>query len=181
MSDLSANDLRPTGGTWSGLLFENPATDRPLALTWSFTVDFAEVARDYGTVAPALTVEWVPVGASSWVAMAGHRFNGTSFADPVESSVYFFQHHRFDRADVHVRSQTGDVIDLDVTIDGDLDRLGVPSVTARARLHFAGIHVQSPSTGTDARAASDLLARFTSVDGLRPRPRSHNVVFERTT
>ncbi len=53
-------ELVPTGGHWGGLLFDNPAIGLPLALTWSFTIDFKSVGRDYCRSEPSLTVDLGP-------------------------------------------------------------------------------------------------------------------------
>lgn len=178
MSDLSADELRPVGGTWNGLLFENPVSGYPLALSWTFSIDFDEVARDYGSVSPSLSIDWVSAGSSSWKRMEGRSFSGRSFADPIESSLYFFEHYRLDHVELVVESQTSIELTVEAVASGDLDGLGLAEVSARAELRFAGIYVQTETTGVDVEAATALLARFVDVDGLRPEPRGHNVIFE---
>ncbi len=178
VSDLRVEELTPAGGSWSGLLFENPARGYPLTLTWAFSIDFCEVVRDYGSVSPNLVVEWVPVGASSWRSMRGARFSVGRFGVPIEASLYFFEHHRYDEAEVVVHNQDADGLDVAVSVRGDIDGLGIGEVSARANLSFGGIYVQTEATGTDPEAAAELLRRVTEIGGLRPRARGHNVVFE---
>lgn len=93
---LHASELRPVGGTWSGLLFEKPAADYPLALTWTFTIEFAQVRRDLGSVSPSLTIDWVPTTAPSWLAMQGQHATCAAFGEPIEPSLSFFEHHRYE-------------------------------------------------------------------------------------
>lgn len=178
MSDLALDELRPIGGTWNGLLFENPVSGYPLSLSWTFSIDFDEIARDYGKVSPSLTIDWVPVGSSSWKRMAGQSFIGRSFADPIESSLYFFQHYRLDHVELSIENQVSNELTVGAVAGGDIDGLGLPEVSARAVLRFAGIYVQTEATGVDVDAAAALLAGFVEVDGLQPTPRGHNVLFE---
>lgn len=178
VSDLKPAELRSVGGTWSGLLFENPVVGYPLTLTWTFSIDFEEIVREYGSSSPSLTIDWVPAGTAEWTSMAGRRFRGSTFADPIETSVYIFDHHRFDRVDLEVEEQDHDMLRVAAVASGDLDGLGLDQFLARATLRFEGIYVQTPAVGTDRQAAIDLLSRVTTVDGLVPRPRQHNVVFE---
>lgn len=179
MSDLNADELQPVGGSWNGMLFENPISGYPLALSWTFTIEFAEVDRDYGSVSPSLSIDWVPSVASSWNEMAGQSFSGRSFAAPIETSLYFFEHYRFDHVDLAIESQTLDELTVHAAASGDIDGLGLAEVSTRAALSFAGIYVQTKATGVDRDAATALLARFVDIDGLQPSSRGHNVIFER--
>ncbi len=109
VSDVSGPEgleMRPVGGSWSGLLFENQFTAYPLTFTWTFTVDFDEVDTDAGSIAPSLTLEWIPAGEPGWTAMVGQRFVGRAFADPIEASFYLFEHYRFERVELHVDAQS---------------------------------------------------------------------------
>ena len=173
------DELTPVGGTFSGLLFENPNTGYPLQLTWTFSVDCAEVSRDYGSTQPNLVVDWVPaVGRTRWDEMAGVRFAGSTFGEPIETSVYFFDHHRYDAVEVEVVEQLGTELSVRVHVSGDVDSLGISELEVDATLTFAGIYVQTGTSGTNVEAAGELLSRFTDVSGLRGRQRGHNVVFE---
>lgn len=178
IDDLRLDELEPVGGHWSGLLFENPAASYPLALTWSFTIEFAEIARHYGSVAPNLTIEWVPAGSAGWRTMGGQRFRCRAFGDPVEASVYFFEHHRYDKAHLAIGDQRGAELELRALLAGDIDGLGLPEIEAVASIEFSGIYVQSERIGTDTIAAAEVLGRFTDTTGLRPLARTRNVVFE---
>ena len=159
-------------------MFENPAVGYPLTLTWTFNVDFEEVLREYGSVSPCLTIDWVPAGTAGWMSMAGIRFRGSTFADPIETSVYFFEHHRFDRVDLEVAEQDHDVLWVEAVASGDMDGLGLDRISASAILRFVGISVQTEAVRTDTQAATDLLSRMTTVEGLVPRPLRHGVLFE---
>lgn len=170
--------MRAIGGSWSGLLFENPDVGYPLTLTWTFGIAFENVVRDYGSTSPSLTIDWVPAGSAGWTTMAGRRFRGNTFADPIETSVHFFNHHRFDRVDLEVDEQDRDLLRVAAVASGDIDGLGLEQVSAHATLRFEGIHVQTEAVRNDPRAAIDLLSRITTIDGLTPRPRRWGVLFE---
>jgi hypothetical protein len=58
---LTLGELQPAGGTWEGLLFDNPPMGLAPFLSWSFTFNFGEVARSYGDTDVSVTVEWVPL------------------------------------------------------------------------------------------------------------------------
>lgn len=179
VDDLRIDELRPVGGRFSGLLFENPNTGYPLQLTWTFSVDCAEVTREYGSTQPNLVVGWVPAaGRARWEEMAGVRFAGSTFGEPIETSVYFFEHHRYDAVEVEVVEQLGTELAVRVRATGDVDSLGISEIAVDATLTFSGIYVQADTSGTDVERAAELLSRFTDVSGLRGRPRGHNVVFE---
>jgi hypothetical protein len=173
------DELIPVGGTFSGLLFENPNTGYPLQLSWTFSVDCAEVTRDYSSTQPSLVVDWVPAaGRTRWDEMAGVRFAGSTFGEPIETSVYFFEHHRYDAVEVEVVEQPGTELAVRVRASGDVDSLGISEIAVEVTLTFSGIYVQTDTSGTNVEAAAELLSRFTDVSGLRGRPPGHNVVFE---
>lgn len=178
--DLVLAELVPTGGNWGGLLFANPVAGVARALTWAFTFDFAELDRDYGEVTPGLTVEWVPLpGTSSWGGLAGENLTCTTFGEPVETSMYYFEHHRYDCVELSVLDQVGDRIQVRAVVSGDLDGLGVPELVVEAWLDFQGIIVQLPDDPGSVDAASAELAEFTSVAGLSgQQDRGRNYVFE---
>ncbi|MBO0825266.1 MAG: hypothetical protein J2P27_15660 [Actinobacteria bacterium] len=180
--DLLPQELRPTGGNWGGIVFANPAAAVDPALTWSFTFDFEEITRDYGDVTPGLTVEWAALpDYTSWREFSGAELACGAFGKPVEASVYYFEHYRYDAVQLAVLEQDGGQIRAHVTVSGDLDDLGITELTAEARLNFAGIIVQLPERPTSVQEAAAELARFTSVDGLRGMDRGHNYVFVAAT
>jgi hypothetical protein len=55
---LRLEELLPQGGSWNGLLFDNPNIGLAPGLTWSFELRFAEVSRDYGDSPVSFTVGW---------------------------------------------------------------------------------------------------------------------------
>ncbi len=178
MEDLTIDELKVSGGSWSGLLFENSATKYPLTLSWTFTVEFEPLSREYGDVTPSLTVDWVPAEGRGWKDMAGCRFACHTFGEPVESSLYFFDHFRFDQADVSTEERPSHDLGVSVVVSGDIDGLGLSEVSAQAVLGFRGIYVQTDEAGVDSAAAAEVLARFSDLEGLVARPQGHNVVFE---
>ncbi|WP_207915230.1 hypothetical protein [Micromonospora sp. 15K316] len=101
---LDVRELRPIeGGTWGGLLFDNPRIGLPPALTWSFRFPFSEVTRDYGSSQIFLDIDWLPLPGASWRGMTGQAVRGVG--EPAESSVYFFQHHQYDLIDLEIAEQ----------------------------------------------------------------------------
>ena len=170
---LNARDLVPAaGGEWHGLLFDNQAVGLPPALTWTFRIPFAPIGGDPA----ALDVEWVPLAAPGWRAMAGLSAESASFAEPSEASVHYQGHHRYDRVSLSVPEQDGARIRVVVTVSGDIDALGPPSLTVDAWLSFAGIRVQLGDADS-AAAALARLASFTDVDGLAEHAGAPGVAF----
>lgn len=177
--DLTQSELVPIGGSWSGLLFANPLTDFAAALTWSFTFDFAEIERDYGDVTPGLTVDWAPLpGLVSWRGLAGANITCATFGEPVETSMYYFEHHRFDGVEFSVLDQDGGRILARALVSGDIDDLGIPELAVEAWLDFEGVIVQLPHQPGSLQAAATELSRFTSVEGLEGRDQGQNYLFE---
>ncbi len=168
----------PIGGTWSGLLFENPRTGYDLRLTWTFTFDYEPVRREYGTTKPGLSIDWVPFGNCSWRSLAGNEARTKRFAEPIESSVYFFEHYRYDEADVRVLEQQATDVRVSASVRGDVDGLGLESLEADQRLRFQGIYVQPSPLPDSTEAAESLLAEFTDTTGLVGVRRQHSYVFE---
>ncbi|MEE6258597.1 hypothetical protein [Plantactinospora sonchi] len=155
------------GGTWSGLLFDNPRIGLAPALTWSFRFPFQEVSRDYGDSPIFVDVDWLPLPGADWPAMAGHVVRDVG--EFAESSVYFFQHRRYDTFDLEIVAQDGPRLHVRTTLSGDLDELGIDPVTADAWLDFTGIVVSLSDTTPDASALARLRA-FTATDGLSYSP-----------
>jgi hypothetical protein len=161
VSELVSTD----GGTFRGLLFDNPAIGVAPQLTWTFAFEFEEVDRDYGSSPVCLDIDWVPLALPSWRDMAGQAVEFDGFAKPAESSVYFFAHHRYDAIALRVVEQRQQRIHVLAEVSGDLDRLGIPSMAVDAWLGFAGITVSLRDVSSEA----DALARlqdFTDPSGL---------------
>lgn len=149
------------GGGWSGLLFDNPVVGLPAALTWSCVVPLAPVEGE----PVVLDLEWLPLAVSDWRAVAGLEVSSGSFAEPVEASVRFRGHHRYDRVSVRVVEQDGARIRVVATLAGDLDGLGPDEFTVEAWLAFSGITVQLSDVGS-AGAALERLGEFVGTAGL---------------
>lgn len=159
-------ELVPVGGSWGGLLFDNPTIDLLPALIWTFTFDYAEVVRDYGAVTPSLTVDWIPLPRCSWRRMAGLNASAAAFAEPIESSVYFFQHHRYQAAEIRVADQRGLDTSVVACVYGDIDGLGIPSLSAEGWLRFGGILVRLSERIGGSDEARARLEEFTDTTGL---------------
>ncbi len=160
--DLRLSDLVPAGGTWHGLLFDNPTLGLRPSLTYGFSFRYAEVLREYGDSPVTLDVDWVELPVPSWRDMAGRTVRSPRFAEPAEASVYFFEHHQYETVDLNILEQRGRSIHVTVTVSGDLQGLGLPSLAADDWLTFTGFEVSLSAQG----AASTRLADFTDVTGL---------------
>lgn len=133
VEELVATD----GGTWSGLLFDNPRIGIAPQLTWRFILPYEDVARAYGQTSVALTVEWIALQVSSWRGMRGHTARCATFGDCGEASVYFFSHHRYDCIDLEITDQReGGAGHVQAAVSGDIDRLGREEIHAEAWLRF---------------------------------------------
>ena len=163
---LGVGDLvSSSGGQWSGLLFDNPRLGLRPFLSWSFTFAFADASRDYGSSPVSVDLEWVPLDAVSWCDLASQEVRGRGFAEPVEASVYFFEHHRYDTVELRILEQRGTLLHVAVRLSGDLDGLGVDVLDADAWLTFTGITV-SLSEARSAPVASTRLQEFCGIGGL---------------
>jgi hypothetical protein len=164
------------GGAWSGLLIDNPTIALPPQLTWSFTFDFKDVERSFGTSRVSVSVDRVPLKDSTWHAMAGQTASATTFAQPIESSVYFFEHHRFDAVNLQVLEQHGNELLVQADLRGDIDGLGIETLSVSASLEFEGIIVHlseapprrsAPRPGPSRNADSVCLVQGTRVTDRR--------------
>ncbi len=149
----------------------------PTPLTWDFDLSFAEVTRSYGDISPNLVVGWVPLGPPSWQRMEGQTASGKTFGDPIESSVYFFDHHRFNAANVTVVDQNGPAIRVQFGLAGDIDGLGIDSLKFDAWLEFSGIYVHPEERLHSVEDAELVLANFTDPAGLVGIDNGHNYLF----
>jgi hypothetical protein len=167
---LLSTDLIPAGeGMWSGLLFDNPRIGLAPQLTWTFEFPFRDAVRDYGDTPVSLTLDWIPLGTSTWRAMTGLSTRSAVFGDRGEASVYFFAHHRYASIGLELSAQHDVLVNAKATVTGDIDGLGIESISAKAWLRFTGITVAL----SDARSGDVALARlgdFTDIAGLSMTP-----------
>ena len=174
-------DLVPTGGTWGGLLFDNPQTGRPLSLTWGFTIEYEEVERDHGATTPSLTADWISFDRPTWREMTGNRVQGVEFGDALEASAYFFEHHRYDTVDLAIIDQRETELRVAIEVTGDVDGLGLDVIKAEEWLQFSGIVVAPSRKPRSARAARRLLGRFVDTAGLIAEDRGRGYAFSPDT
>ena len=178
MDDAPRRDeLMPIGGEWSGLLFENPQVGYDLRLTWTLTFEFGPVRREYGTTRPSLTIDWVPFDGAGWNSLVGHHVSSDRFGEPIEATVYFFEHYRYRQADVRVLEQRAEEVRAGARVRGDIDGLGLEVLEADQYLRFRGIYVQPSVLPDSTRAAASLLSEFTDISGLVGSRREHNYLF----
>lgn len=159
---VSLDELHPVGGSWGGLLFDNPTIGLPTRFYWSFEVEFAEVVRDYGTVSPNLVVDWVTDGPGSWRKMQGFEFERHDW-NGFEASVYFFSHYRYDSAQLSVLGQQGSRLLVATRLAGDIDGLGLPEVSASCWLDLSQVVVSVSTVDDLERAARALSAAAVDI------------------
>ena len=166
---LRLDELVPAGGSWSGLLFDNPHLGLEAGLTWTFEVGFRDVEREYGSTPVGLTANWVPLPGASWMTMTGQDASCERFGEPIECSAYFFEHYRYDRTRVTVLEQDDQRIRVRVQAAGDIDGLGIASWSIEEWLMFGGITVEL--TGVErVDDASAQLRRRSDISGLNGSP-----------
>lgn len=173
---LRAEEVLARGGTYSGLLFDNPSIGLTPSLT-SFDFDCNEVERADDRSPVGVTVEWLPMQASSWASLAPHRASGRAFGKAAEASVYFYEHHRFDAFELVLQEQRGSTALATPTLRGDLDGLGLDPVRVSALLRFTGFTVYLSDVNSSAEAL-ERLATFTLVDGLALRERRSSGAYQ---
>jgi hypothetical protein len=175
---LRLSELRPSSGSWRGHLFDNPTLGIPAALSWTFELEYAQIDRDYGSSPVGLTIDWVPLPCRTWRQMKGHSATCTRFGDPVEASIYFFEHYRYDAAAIAVVEQEDDSIQVVGTIGGDIDGLGVGKVEFAQWLRFDGIYVNLHApTPTSPQEAEGRLGEFVDPQDLVSQPVQAGSVF----
>jgi hypothetical protein len=164
------------GGTWSGLLFDNPRLGLPAHLTWRFRFPFEEVNRDYGSSPIFLDIEWLSLPDVGWRSVTGQAVRGATW--PVESSVYFFEHHRYDMIDLEIVEQRDVLVRARAVLTGDRDGLGIDPISGDAWLRFGGIRVHLSDVDS-AESALVRLQTFTTTEGLSylPTPASPSFRF----
>ncbi|TDD48736.1 hypothetical protein E1263_33055 [Kribbella antibiotica] len=175
--DLALSELVPIGGTWKGLLFANPKAGVSTTLTWEFSFDFEPLEREFSSATPGLTVDWAVLPEAAWTAMAGLELACDVFAEPVEGSFYYFEHHRYDSVRLTVLEQQETRLRVRATLGGDIDDLGLSVITVEAWLDFEGVYVHLPEKPASVELAAEELAGFTSVDGLVGEDRDFNYLF----
>jgi hypothetical protein len=164
--ELSVDELvLAEGGQWSGLLFQSRAAGASPALTWGFEFRYGDVERDFGTSPVNIQVDWLPLPVANWREMAGQSIDSLAFAEPGEASLYWFQHHRFEAIYLRILEQRDADLHVQARTSGDLDRLGIDTVSVDAWVAFAGITVSLPDI-SDAGAALGRLQQFTDTSGL---------------
>jgi hypothetical protein len=152
------------GARGNGLLFDNPTLDLAPALTWTFTFRLRGVGRSDSSSEVSVDVDWVPLPSARWQEITPRQVASPRFAEPVEASVYFFEHYRFDSSSCSCYS-SGAQLRASATLRGDIHGLGMDEVHVDDWLRFDGIIV-SLNGVTSAQAARAQLGSFTDVKGL---------------
>lgn len=158
-------ELTAAGGTWRGLLFDNPRIDLPVAFYWTFEFNFEEIERDDDRVNPALSIDWVTGGPQSLRNMRGFEFDRTGWTG-FEASVYFFEHYRYDSVRMAVVDQVDDRLRVTAVLSGDIDGLGPGEVRVDEWVDFTDIRVSCSQARSESEALA-LLSRHSDTDGLQ--------------
>jgi hypothetical protein len=175
--DLQVAELVPAGGSWSGMLSDNPSIGFEPALHWAFTFEFREIRRDYGDTECHLAVEWVQLPRTSWRSMTPASLTCSEFGEPIESSVHFFDDYRFDAVSLTIGEQRGSQLHVSAAVEGDVDDLGISRFQAEGWLEFDGLIVALSDAPATVAEASEALASFTSTEGLDGAQMGHNFRF----
>jgi hypothetical protein len=178
---LAVSELVSQRGSWNGLLYDNPTIAPAPQLTWTFTFEFNDVERSFGSSRVSMSVDWVTLGNGTWHAMAGQTAAARTFGEPIEASVYFFEHHRFDVLDLQVLEQHGTELLVKASLRGDIDRLGIETLTVSANLDFEGIIIHLSDVPPSVPAARARLAEFTDTAGLDGERTAHGFRFVPTS
>ena len=158
-----------------GIPVRNPTIGLDPGLSWNFTIDYQDVVRSDESSPVSLTIDWVPLDGAVWTAMAGLSAGG-EFGEPIESSVYFFEHHRFDHASMEIREQTGTRIQVTGALSGDIDGLGLAQIPVEASLEFEGIRVSLADVTTIDQALQRLQS-FADTKGLVGQSIGRSILF----
>jgi len=163
---LTAADLVVVGGTWHGLLMDNPNIGRAPGLTWCFDFELEPVELDGEPTPLGVSTDFVTLPGSRWWAMAGQTAEGSCFGEPIEASVQFDDGYRFDSVRLEVVGQRGTALVVTSTARGDIDGLGLDEVAVRGGLEFGGVLVRLSDPPATAAEALARLAAFTDTEGL---------------
>jgi hypothetical protein len=166
---LAPAELRPRGdGSWGAVLFSSGTTPDP-ELWWCFRFEHHDVTRSYGTSPVNVVIDWVPLPRRSWRDLAGVTATGDEFGEPIETTVYFFEHHMYDRVELRAVEQDADDprrLRVAATVAEDVDGLGIEDFTVDAWLTFSGIALALDRPAGSVEEATGLLAAHTPTDGL---------------
>ena len=110
--------------------------------------------------------------------MAGQAASASTFGEPIESSAYFFEHHRYEEVALRVVEQRRAEMRVIASLRGDLDGLRIQALDVDRWLRFEGIIVHLSDVPSSAAAATRRLAGFTDTTGLAGTPTSHGFRFE---
>lgn len=157
--ELFIDEVHPiTGSYWYGHLFENEALGYGPTLTWSLFVECQPAQRSCGEIPVAILIDWIPLDVTSWRDIAGAQVECTEFGEPIEASVYFFDHRPYEYARIRALRQTGTTVRFSVELKGDQHGIGIDPLSVTADAEFRGIAVQL--------ARKRALAEFTDPAGL---------------
>lgn len=168
---LALDELRPIGGSWGGVLFDDPEIWLPPTFAWAFRFDFADVARAWGIAAPQLAVDWSPAatgatgGPRGWLAMADQRAASDGPYGRIESCIRFVDDHRYKTTTLDVVQQKDRALRVVAEACGDLDALGIEALRVAAWLQFDGIIVNLANPPSNVDEARARLHEFTDTTG----------------
>ncbi len=102
----------------------------------------------------------------------------SEFGQPIEGSVYFFAHFRFDSVALTIGEQRGSQLYVSAVVEGDVDDLGISRLQAEGWLDFDSLIVALSDVPATVAAARSTLESFTDAEGLEGAHTGHNYRFK---
>jgi hypothetical protein len=187
LQTFRTQDLKPSGGTLYGHVFENTSTGAPRSLYWSVNIGFSPVVLDGATWEVSMSCEWIVWPARRWLDLDGASLSSVRIPDLVEASFYIAEHHTGTVTALSLRRRTGASFDVTagLTVDIDLpDGTALPDakILADTTITFDGIYVLPnnlvPKPNTPELATAALAPFLSPADFTEPRWDRFRYVFE---
>lgn len=109
--------------------------------------------------------------------MPATRLACNEFGKPVESSVYWFEHYRFDSVVLTIGEQRGRQLHVAADVEGDVDGIGIASLHADGWLDFECLIVALTEEPPSVESARAKLSSFTGAEGLEGVNTGHSYRF----
>ena len=187
MHTFRPQDLKPSGGTLYGHVFENAKTGAPRDLYWSIGIDFLPVVLDGASWDASMSCDWLVWPVRRWQDLDGADLASARLPGFVEGSFYIADHHTGVISAISLRRRTGALFDVTASLTVDIE-LPDGTLVADAEIHgaataiFEGIYVLpdnlSPKPNTPALAKAALAPFLSLEDFAEPKWDRFRYVFE---
>lgn len=187
MHTFRPQDLKSSGGTLYGHVFENAKTGAPRNLYWSISIDFLPVLLDGARWDASMSCEWLVWPVQRWQDLDGAGLSSVRLPDSVEASFYIAEHHLGLISAISLRRRTGALFDVTASLTVDIE-LPDGTIVSGAEIHaaatatFEGIYVLpgnlSPQPNTPALAKAALAPFLSLADFAEPKWDRFRYVFE---